>query len=351
MLVGLLLFCATQVIAAGFSSTGNWIWTNEEITLAGSRAFRRDFCPPQGKTPFKANIYITAANQYTLYVNAEEIGSGSNFQAGGAFCVSLSTGCNTFAVAVTTTLFPNPGLLATMNIVYTDGTTDILVSNPGSWLSFTSVPAGFQEPGFNDSAWPAAIVQARYGSAPWGAISLPSPIVPTFSLADALWIWTSEIQVETPPVGSRAFRKDITLPSPASSVAVTITADDEYTLYVQGNPVGSGTSWLSGQLYVVDIQPPTSKISIAVNATNLGGPNAGLIATINAFANDGCGTVMSASSDGTWLTSTSFPSGWNAPNFADGGWQNAVVEGQYGVAPWGAGLPAPFIALHNVNNM
>lgn len=343
-----MLFTTKAIASGGFSST-NWIWTNEDITLPGDRAFRRDFCPPQGKTPSTANIYIAAANEYTLYVNGQEIGSGNNFQAGDAFCVTLSTGCNSFAVEVFSSLDPDPGLLTTIEVVYTDGTTNILLSESETWRSFTSVPAGFQQPGFNDSAWPMAVVQASYGSAPWGAVTLPLPTVPTFTFADALWIWTDEAESGTAPVGSRAFRGDLTFPAPTSSVAITIGADDEYTLYVQGNLIGSGTNFQFGQLYIVNIQPPTSQISIAVNATNTGGA-AGVIAAINAFKveDGGCGAVMSASTDGTWVYSTSFPTDWQVPNFGDSKWPKAFVEGQYGVGPWGT-IAVPVNALYSIN--
>ncbi|KAJ7448311.1 hypothetical protein FB451DRAFT_1411329 [Mycena latifolia] len=38
-----------------------------------------------------------------------------------------------------------------------------------------AIPAGFQEPGFDDSAWPAAFQEAAYGDAPWGTITIAAP--------------------------------------------------------------------------------------------------------------------------------------------------------------------------------
>jgi hypothetical protein len=38
-----------------------------------------------------------------------------------------------------------------------------------------AIPAGFEQPGFDDSAWPAVVVEATYPAAPWGALTIAAP--------------------------------------------------------------------------------------------------------------------------------------------------------------------------------
>ncbi|KAF8892344.1 hypothetical protein CPB84DRAFT_1848782 [Gymnopilus junonius] len=66
------------------------------------------------------------------------------------------------------------------------------------------------------------------------------------------------------PVGTRAFRKDITLPpgQRATSATFLVGADNGHTLYLQGNIVGSGNDYHSAQRYVADLEPSASQISI-----------------------------------------------------------------------------------------
>ncbi|KDR71213.1 hypothetical protein GALMADRAFT_143925 [Galerina marginata CBS 339.88] len=335
-------FCATQVLALDFANS-KWIWTKEVnaagVAPAGSRAFRRDFYSPQGKTALSANIIIAADNGYTLYVNGAQIGSGHSFKAADAYCIRLAPECNVFAVNATNDLtVPNPaGLLATIQIKYTDGFTETIVTDP-SWHAFTSVPAGFQNQAFDDSAWPPATVEANFGAAPWGAVSIPPSASSTpLSLADANWIWTNEIKNGVAPIGARAFRKTIVLPAgqAATSADIVIGTDDQFTLYVQGKIVGSGVTWSTIHRFAVDIQPAATEIDIAVYASN-GGGAAGVIAVVDLTMEDcDCGSVMSFVTDGTWKYNTALPVGFQAPGFDDSKWPAAIVEGKYGMAPWG----------------
>ncbi|KAF9552423.1 hypothetical protein CPC08DRAFT_754755 [Agrocybe pediades] len=202
----LLTLWATHVLALDFTSA-KWIWTNETgITLqapSGSRAFRRDYQTPVGKSALSASVLIAADDAYTLYVNGQQIGTGSNSSVAQAYCVSLSPSFNVFAVNVTNAFnVPNPatntaGLLSAIQIQYTDGSIDTIVTD-SSWRATPHVPAGFppgfQLLGYNDTTWPAATVEANYGDAPWGVISIPpSTSSRPLSLTDANWIWTNEV--------------------------------------------------------------------------------------------------------------------------------------------------------------
>ncbi|KAF8892362.1 hypothetical protein CPB84DRAFT_1848796 [Gymnopilus junonius] len=325
-----------EVLALDFTNS-KWIWTNEVNSAgnapAGSRAFRRDFYSSQGKTALSANIIITSDNGYTLWVNGNAVGSGHNFHQADAYCIRLAPDCNVFAVNATNDLtIPNPaGLLATIQIRYTDGFTDTIITD-GTWHAFTSVPSGFQFSDFNDESWPAATVQGNYGIGPWNAVAIPPSASTTpLALADSNWIGQM-----------RAFRKSISLPQGrrVTSATVLLRVDDAYTLYVQGRVVGSGTNWQATQRYVVDIQPPASDFTIALYGANNGGP-AGIAAAVELKMEDcECGSIISFVTDSSWKYSTNTTAGFQNPGFDDSKWSNAIVESQYKTASWG-NTPAP----------
>ncbi len=59
------------------------------------------------------------------------------------------------------------GLLVKLRIRKADGSEEI-VSSGTSWKAAKTFPEDFWRPAFDDSAWGAAVVQAAYGSGPWG---------------------------------------------------------------------------------------------------------------------------------------------------------------------------------------
>ncbi|PPQ96202.1 hypothetical protein CVT26_005607 [Gymnopilus dilepis] len=339
-------FSLTPVVALDFSNS-SWIWTNEVKNGAappGSRPFRNDWCPPQGKVPSTASIIITADNAYTLFLNGNTVGSASNWTTVQSYCVNLNPGCNTFAINATNFDGPGPNpagvLLATL-ISYTDGSTSTLVSD-ASWRYNLSVPVGFEQPSFDDSKWPFAIVEGSNGDPRWGLFP-PQPQPGELFLPDATWIWTNEVvippngTIPSAPIGSRAFRYTINLPAGKTAIAAIayITADDLYDLYIQGQLIGSGQTWTSAQTYVTKFQSPLSQIVLAVNGTNTGA-QAGLIAAVQLVTTDAqCSPITSVVTNSGWKFSTSFPTNWQSPTFDDSTWKFAVNEGPYGVAPWG----------------
>jgi hypothetical protein len=49
----------------------------------------------------------------------------------------------------------------------------------GGWKSTKdAIPTGFEQPGFDDSTWPAAFGQSIYPAAPWGTITIAAPSPP-----------------------------------------------------------------------------------------------------------------------------------------------------------------------------
>ena len=138
--------------------------------------FRKDLAP-DGKTPVTASIIIAADNEYTLYVNGDLIGHGTDFKQSQSYCVSFEPGCdNVFAVSVlnrpgTGGVASPAALLTAIEVKYDDGTSATFVSD-ASWRAHSDTP-GFQNAGFDDSTWSNAVIVGNANSGPWGEPSIP----------------------------------------------------------------------------------------------------------------------------------------------------------------------------------
>ncbi|KAG6818957.1 hypothetical protein H0H93_016875, partial [Arthromyces matolae] len=345
------IFATCISCAAGLDFSGaNWIWipgrAPDGITYPpGNATFRRDFTPTNGKVPVSANILITVDNAYTLYVNGKEIGSSHDFRSAQRYCVPLVNECNTFAVSAQNDSPAGAGnaagVLAAIQIHYSDGFVETIVTD-GNWHGISGTPKGFQEPAYDDSQWAAAFVEGPYPTtAPWNSYTIsipPDSQNPGPSLQNAQWIWTNELKGpgSSVPIGSRAFRRTVTLPNGrlAIQAKVLIATDNAFTLYINGLLVGSGESFTVANRYVVNF-PPTSRVVIAVYATNVppGGP-AGVFAAFDLVSCD-CSYDDYFVTDGQWKYSLGTPSGFINPDYDDSAWAWAVTEGGYGASPWG----------------
>ncbi|KAK0503584.1 lectin [Armillaria luteobubalina] len=314
------------------------IWTGEQGRAAGyapigSRPFRKTIPAASTKCPVCATILIATDDLYTLYVNGAEVGSGASYTTAQVYTVGLNPEANN-VIAVNGTSIGGPaGVIATVLVDYTDGTTETFVTD-STWKTLKSAPpAGFASPSLNDSSWIAAVGQSKDGVSPWGRTRLP----PALDMTKSNWIWTDESNsTMTSPAGHRAFKKTIDSIYGKGPVCakVVITADGVYTLYANGQSLGSGDDYHVAQAYSV---PPTSLSAyrnvFAVDGLNLDGP-AGLLAAIMVAYNDG--TSSSYVTDTTWKAFNSVPAGFEFPTFDDSTWSNAAIKGKYGSAPWGA---------------
>ncbi|KAJ6500576.1 lectin [Mycena sanguinolenta] len=357
LLASLALHAVPGATALDFGAS-QWIWTNDISggnAPVGARAFRKDFTAPLGKTPVQADVILTADNSLTLYVNGDEVGTGGDFRFAERFCVPLRPCLNVFAVtAVNGATAPNPaGLLAAIEITYTDGTISTIVSDT-TWRASTTVPTGYEQLSFDDNSWTPATAEGAYGIAPWGQIAIPSD-PPVLSLTNANWIWTDEVVNGNAPPGARAFRRTYTPPTgqTATSATIIITADNEYSLYVNGVLIGSGTDFQVAQEYTVTLTPAPNVVFAvyAVNTLTTNNPAGLLVAIEINTSTAGCDCVSGAYliSDGSWKSNTGTPIGFQLPGFDDSSWPAATIEGAYGVTPWNTvtvvSVSAPITAI------
>ena len=180
------------------SATGVWLVEDEfsyvrrQVTLGPSPVVR-------------ARAYVSADQLYELYVNGTRVGKGLAYQFPDSqyyetwdVTALLRAGkANAFGILYTwqgpAKGHPagRPGVIARISVLHADGTTQAITTDgswrvlPGAWLPGTqrdeegdpvdytesivgpAIPVGWDEPGYDDSAWAPATVIGRHPTAPW----------------------------------------------------------------------------------------------------------------------------------------------------------------------------------------
>jgi len=201
----------------------NWIWYPEgspaSAAPTATRYFRREVDLPADQALARANFLVTADDQWTVYVNGQEAGQSSGQTSAWTqaqqldVTAELHPGANTIAVAATNAGGPG-SWIGRLGLEYTDGTTSGLVTD-GTWKASQTGPQGWQDPGFDDSAWVTALTVDPYGSGPWGTgVSVGSELLlrKNFALRNQ------------PITGARLYVSGLSYPY----------------MYVDGRPVGTG---------------------------------------------------------------------------------------------------------------
>jgi len=99
-----------------------------------------------------------------------------------------------------------------------------------------------------------------YGTGPWGVIQ-------NWKDSNAKWIWGVE------NVGAYWFKQSFTLSKP-QTVTITATADDVFTLYVDGKQVLSGNNWRTGYSTSIFLPAGTHEVKAYVQNLYQGQPAA-----------------------------------------------------------------------------
>ena len=160
-----------------------WIWTNEgapgQDAPAGKRWFRRTFDLPAGKPVRYAQLYVAADGPFSTRLNKRSVGSGE----GSILCATfynlapqLLAGRNVLAISSENSPAEgkNPaGLIARLDITFTDGTT-MIVQSDDTWVTHLAEVKEWDTVAFDDSAWTQAASVAAYGAAPWGKVGRPT---------------------------------------------------------------------------------------------------------------------------------------------------------------------------------
>lgn len=154
----------------------------------------------------------------------------------------------------------------------------------------------------------------------------------------ANWIWYPENAVTDAVKQNRFFRKEINLETAPLTGTVTITADDEYELYVNGVKA-TVTRLLSNRVNGWQ-NPKTHDIASVLkpgkNILSIIGKNGSSYAGIllrGSIQCDGSKTV-SFYSDRSWKVAKSAGAEWMSPSFNDSGWISAKELGGIDCKPW-----------------
>ncbi|HEX6355015.1 family 78 glycoside hydrolase catalytic domain [Actinophytocola sp.] len=189
--------------------------------------------------------------------------------------------------------------------------------------------AGWWETAFLGTAW-----QARWiGGAP---VEAP----PGFG--GASWIWSPDATPSDAPAGPRWFRRTADLPAgrTVTRALLVATADDDFTLYVDGERVLHSPEqvdgWKIGRFTDVTRRIQGSRLTLAAVATNRGNVAVnpgGLLVRLVLDLDDG--TQHQVVTDGEWRVADAEHPGWQQPDFDDSAWSRATVLASYGAGPWG----------------
>ncbi len=151
------------------------------------------------------------------------------------------------------------------------------------------------------------------------------------------WIWFNEGSGQDALAGTRYFRRafEINRPlaRPVDEGTLDITADNEFTVWVNGVEVGKGNNFQ--KVYQLDVTKHLvhGRNAVAVEAKNTTEGPAGLLVRL-AYVPNGQ-SRMALVSDGSWKASKEAKEGWQKVDFNEEGWTAVKVIGPYGqVAAW-----------------
>jgi alpha-L-rhamnosidase len=161
----------------------SWMWYPEgdppAAAPAGERFFRTTF---DGTGVTEAKLLITVDDAFTAYLNGEPVSRSIDDPEAWRHprLVTLDTqpGENVLAIAARNNNHgngtPSPaGALVRVQLTGAGG--ERLIEGGDAWRAATEAPAGWTEPGFDDSGWIAARRTRGWGEPPWGRVAPPAP--------------------------------------------------------------------------------------------------------------------------------------------------------------------------------
>lgn len=206
--------------------------------------------------------------------------------------------------------------------------------------------AGWWETALGDEKWGARWIGADAAAAPPG-------------FDGASWIWSEGATTGDAPAGPAWFRAALDLPAGTEVARATVvaTADDDFTLHLDGTQVAHAPQqqdgWRTGRTADVTeaVKAAGTRVVLAAVATNRGGASVnpgGFLARLVVETTDGTTRELVTADD--WLTATAEQQDWQRPDFDDSGWTQATALAPYGEGPWGDGVsvarpeaPAPLL--------
>ncbi len=170
---------------------------------------------------------------------------------------------------------------------------------------------------------------SRIGTPLYTKRNLGSDVADAGLAKGAEWIWHGEGHgvVTNFPKGKRYLRTTLPLPANAKiqRAAVVGTADNTFTLFVNGRETMSSTTWeVARSAEVTDVVLNAKSITLAVVADNIAPGAAGLRLAMAVWL-AGVKEPVIMQTGVAWRTSATEVAGWEKPDFDDRAWEAAVV--------------------------
>lgn len=165
--------------AANPLSGASWIWLEADANKqapVGKRYFRKSFDLPDGRKVNKATAHFAGDNNYEVWLNGQSAVKGSGWPQAQTQDVTAKIAVkNVAAVCVENAgTEANPaGLIGAIELSLDNGE-KMTIFTDASWKSSGEVIENFAEVAFDDSAWKAASVVAKFGDGPWGVVACGS---------------------------------------------------------------------------------------------------------------------------------------------------------------------------------
>jgi alpha-L-rhamnosidase len=157
--------------------TADWIWNIAGASNSapqGNIFMRKTFTVADPSSISSAALRVNADDGHQTYVNGKLVSSAPG---------TVTNEWQTSQVSdIKSLLVPGTNVIAIEGIALDTSPASVIavaqldttrIVTDGSWKALAGTPAsppdGWNTAGFDDSSWPAAIVQAQYGSGPWGS--------------------------------------------------------------------------------------------------------------------------------------------------------------------------------------
>jgi len=194
------------------------------------------------------------------------------------------------------------------------------------WCVRTWDQAGASSPWSAPAYWEMGLLEAEDWQAEW--IAAPDDRT---EATPGEWIWHP---TEVRPHVEIELRKHFELPEDfeVQQVRLSATCDDYFTLYLNGEEVGSGSDWHTlWNFEAKELLRPGDNV-LAVKAGN---EESACGFTLGLELEDASGRVISVKTDGTWKAASGSKGEWFAREYDDSQWVSARSFGPFGVEPWG----------------
>lgn len=180
---------------------------------------------------------------------------------------------------------------------------------------------------FHACLWLVAVASGGFSVSALAASAPVSSLDPGFGVGS--WIWADE----TRDIQECHFWHTVTIPAdaPVRSALLRVTADNFFTVYVDGQEVGAGADWHSLIEYdLSQILTPGVHV-LAIKAVN-DFDAAGLLMGLRIELSDG--RMMEIGSDPSWRIAPATDSDWMRRTEAPPSWPAAKIAGAFGASPW-----------------